>query len=242
MVYNIVVWLYDNIDYDSFSDKNSLEAAALSLDRFGAIKKWMNHSADWLHDVYKPDKGEHPHTKQWTTLRQGIDEWNEKDIMSRIEGAKSQEDLDRISLDEIESTSIKESLQSLIDEKAKEFKAPEGPPPPDVERFLRDIEDRLRRATTQEEIDALPSLSSIKREYGADAARTVSGLVSQRGRDIETLSERAFRNVRTEMNEIATRDGLDSILGRLDDIPNLTSDFRDELRKLINEKKESITE
>lgn len=105
-------------------------------------------------------------------------------------------------------------------------------PPIDVGKVVGDYRDIIERARTQEDLGKIV-MGEVEREYGREVRERVSMLVAIRGGELETLSEEAFRKTSLEISKTSTKDELYDISRRLTEIPNLTTNLRKELARII---------
>ena len=151
--YQIVEWLYENLDEDDWATIEKLKAAALAKDDDKErIRSWMKNS-DWVNVDY-----------DGKTVQSKIDEYQEREETKRTESAEpsslrgsirsatSQSDLDKLpSRGEIGRTFSKETADEIIDEietRASQINTL-------AVEFESDMVSRIQGATSLGELDDL---------------------------------------------------------------------------------------
>jgi hypothetical protein len=165
MTYQIVDWLYDNLDDEDFRDEDTLRKAALAKDKYGSIEGWMNRSSDWLNDTYEvTETWEKSTSNVGRSLQMKIDEFEEKpdfeEIERNIRAAKTREELsDAIpSRRELREYDEGRRLIDLQDELANQFRNV-------AEEYLDEMSARIDAASVDE-------VSALRAEIERDATTT----------------------------------------------------------------------
>lgn len=128
-------------------------------------------------------------------------------------------------------------VQKALDEKSKELIEEEEA---GRRKIVRDLTSEIEKAETQEDLDKLPSMGEIKREYGEGVRKIISGLVAERGDELQSVSERLFDETREEIDTLTTEPQLDDMVSRLMEMPQITRENRKNLLKQINAKRREI--
>ena len=222
--YQIVEWIDKHITEDDYKSQQTLQDAIANLDDdYGSIGGWMSKSKDWTKDKYKGE-----------SLGDKIKSKNEdyiSKIRAEIENANTTTKLKTIDLDKKYEETTQTILEEQISEKLEEL----GGGEPGKEGIIDTYKSIIEDAETQEDLDKIV-MGDVRRKYGDDIRKIVSGLVAEKGGELETLSERAFRETSKEVDTARSKYELYGISGELMDIPNLTIDLRRELVKKIRER------
>jgi len=227
----VIIWIYDHTDDEDFKSKDTLIDAISGADTTGKIKEWIEQEG------YNA-QGQRFYQSE---IQKSIDDYNKKIITKQVDEATTKKELDDIDLSAI-SSGAKDEMQGIIAAKEKKLSAEVVAVVEDEKTdAIRRFTDAISKATTQEELDnAIPAFGTIRSEYGSDVKIAVSDAWNRKASELETLSERAFRITSSQISDATTAGRLDSIADELEEIPNLTSSFRSQLKGQIEEKRETL--
>lgn len=117
--YEIVDWCYEHIEKEDLKSKETTEEAIIKLDRKGTAKLWMEDSRDWYADRNRKGKNK--------SLKGYVDDENAnyiKEIQGEIEKANTEEELDKIDVDENYTEETVTELKTAIEDKKEELEVP----------------------------------------------------------------------------------------------------------------------
>jgi len=224
---DLIEWAEEMSPPKDFTDYRDLKELRDDLDKlpYGEGKRAEN-AKGLINDWFNKDLD----VKGYNSTIDNIENNKIKDIRE-MSPSQAREEYETMKEDKLYSESTLGIVEGIVGEKIE--------PPIDKGKVVGDYRDIISSAATQEDLGKIV-MGEIEREYGRDIRNQVSGLVALKGRELETLSERAFRETSIEIGRKTTKDELYDLSGGLTEIPNLTTEFRKELAVRIRERMKEL--
>lgn len=206
MTYEIVDWVIDH--QDDFDERGILLreqtlSEALSRHKDKRIRKFLSTSGDKVFDVKSDTTGNsfreeiNNNNNQWTQT-----------LITDINKARNEEDLGAIqttfdSEKELYREESADLISSELESKRQEISEVER-----EESAAMSILEQARRATTQEDVDELPSRTFVERRYGRRVAEQFSDIRSGVLSRLKSLEEETEERISAEIEEAETLEAL----------------------------------
>jgi hypothetical protein len=94
----------------------------------------------------------------------------------------------------------------------------------------------ISTAKTQADIDKLPPRGELRSELGNEYAQQIIDASEKAASELKYLSDEAYDKTKSDVESASTVDRLYDISGRLQSIPNLTTDLRRDLAREIRQR------